>query len=74
MSHIEAVPERKFTDVFRQLIRFWYPCPFNENRNDGNVALKRGADLDPDKVIGIVEPALVVVVSHVKPLWTDHSA
>jgi len=54
MTNFEALTLREPCKIIRQLIRPWDPRAFRQNRNDMDLTLQGGSDLDPNEVIWII--------------------
>ncbi len=69
---INAVAHRQLFEIRRQLLGLRQFGIVEQHRDHRNVAGQRGGDLDPHKVVFIVEPALAVLIEDCGPVRTDH--
>jgi hypothetical protein len=66
--NLGPLPPRETLQALGQFARFGHGCAIDKDRNHANVAMKRRFDLDPDEIVGIVDPAQTVPVGAGNPV------
>ena len=72
MTNTEPVAQGKSLEIFGQLIGFGNFSAFQHDGDHGDVALEGGRDLDPYEIVGIIEAASPIFVTHIQPLVPDN--
>src|SRR5262249_8428110 len=71
-TNIEPVAEGKLFQFLRQLIRLRHLGAIQQDRDDGNVALKGRPDFDSHKIVRVIQAAVVIFITRIQPVGSDH--
>ena len=69
--NLDPLPPRQTLQAIRQFARLGHHPPIDKDGNDANVPLERSLNLDPDKIIRIVEATPIVFVCARNPVPSD---
>jgi hypothetical protein len=70
-AQFQGLPACQRGEAGRQLVGVRHPRPFDQDRDDADVAGQRGLDLQAHEVVGVVQASLSVLVGDREPLLTD---
>jgi hypothetical protein len=71
MSDIEPIAQRKLFEVLRQFIRFRYLGALEQDWDHGDIALESGPDLDPDRILRVIQTAISSFITRIEPVGSD---
>ena len=71
MGQLDRIAECEIGQIGRQLVGRWHACTLHQHRDHRNAALQRRGDLEPDEILGVVDPPHAIAVAGRQPLAPD---
>jgi hypothetical protein len=70
MGQLYRVAKGKFLEVIGKGIGLRHGGSLYKHRDNGNVTLQRGSGFEPDEIVGVIEPAMALMIGGVKPSFS----